>query len=81
MSFVLLTRVSDIRKFLSCMKDWPMPPTFSEYEKIIKDAVGESGLMEFLRVDLGSTLRKDPAAKAFQIVRIIAGNPLIMKLM
>jgi uncharacterized protein (DUF302 family) len=55
--------------------------TFSEYEKIIHGVVGEADLMEFLRLDLGATLRKDPAAKAFQIVRIIAGNPLIMKQM
>jgi hypothetical protein len=56
-------------------------PTFSEYEEIIKSVVGEADLIEFLRLDLGSILRKDPAAKAFQIVRIIAGNPLIMKQM
>jgi len=55
--------------------------TFQDYEKLINSEIGEAGLMEFLRVDLGSTLRKDPAAKSFQIVRIIAGNPLIMKKM
>lgn len=55
--------------------------SFSEYEKIIQGAVGEAGLMEFLRLDLGDVLRRDPSAKAYQIVRIIAGNPLIMKQM
>jgi uncharacterized protein (DUF302 family) len=37
--------------------------------------------MEFLRLDLGAALQKDPAVKAYKIVRIIAGNPLIMKQM
>jgi uncharacterized protein (DUF302 family) len=56
-------------------------PTFEEYASIIHAAVGSADLMEFLRLDLGSVLRKDPAAKAYKIVRIVAGNPLIMKQM
>jgi hypothetical protein len=35
--------------------------------------------MEFLRLDPGAVFRKDAAAKQFKMVRIIAGNPLIMK--
>jgi len=53
--------------------------SFAEFQKIIQGAVGAADLMEFLRLDLGGALRKDPAVQAFQIVRIIAGNPLIMK--
>jgi uncharacterized protein (DUF302 family) len=37
--------------------------------------------MKLLRLDLGGVMRRDPEAKAFKIVRIIAGNPLIMKRM
>jgi ABC-type antimicrobial peptide transport system permease subunit len=37
--------------------------------------------VEFLRLDPGEVFRKNPAAKAFKMVRIIAGNPLIMKIM
>jgi uncharacterized protein (DUF302 family) len=55
--------------------------SFAEYQKIIHGAVGGADLMEFLRLDLGGALRKDPASKAYKIVRIIAGNPLIMKQM
>jgi uncharacterized protein (DUF302 family) len=55
--------------------------TFSEYEAVIHDAVGSADLMEFMRLDLGMALRKDPAVAAYKIVRIIAGNPLIMKQM
>jgi uncharacterized protein (DUF302 family) len=55
--------------------------TFEAYTSVIQGAVGSADLMEFLRLDLGLALRKDPAAKAYKIVRIIAGNPLIMKQM
>ena len=56
--------------------------SFSELQKIINGAVGSADLMEFLRLDLGAPMRLDPTAKTHQkIVRIIAGNPLIMKQM
>ena len=55
--------------------------TFKEYEAVIHGVVGSADLMEFLRLDLGAALRKDPAVAAYKIVRIIAGNPLIMKQM
>jgi uncharacterized protein (DUF302 family) len=56
-------------------------PTFEEYSSVIRGAVGGADLMEFLRLDLGMALRKDPAVAAYKIARIIAGNPLIMKQM
>jgi hypothetical protein len=56
-------------------------PTFEEYAAIIRGVVGGADLMQFLRLDLGAVLRKDPAAKAYKIVRVIVGNPLIMKQM
>jgi hypothetical protein len=56
-------------------------PTFEEYSAVVHGAVGSADLMEFLRLDLGMALRKDPAVAAYKIVRIIAGNPLIMKQM
>jgi uncharacterized protein (DUF302 family) len=34
-----------------------------------------------IKKDLGTAIKKDPAAKSFRIVRIIAGNPLIMRQM
>jgi uncharacterized protein (DUF302 family) len=55
--------------------------TFAEYEAVIRGVVGDADLMEFLRLDLGAALRKDPSVAAYKIVRIIAGNPLIMKQM
>jgi len=55
--------------------------TFEEYGAVIRGVVGSADLMEFLRLDLGAALRKDPSVTAYKIVRIIAGNPLIMKQM
>jgi uncharacterized protein (DUF302 family) len=55
--------------------------TFEEYSAVIRGAVGSADLMEFMRLDLGAALRKDPSVAAYKIVRIIAGNPLIMKQM
>ena len=55
--------------------------SFEEYERMVKRALGPADLMEFMRLDPGAVLRKDPAAKTFKAVRIIAGNPLIMKKM
>jgi uncharacterized protein (DUF302 family) len=55
--------------------------TFEEFSSVIHSAVGSADLMEFMRLDLGSAIGRDPSAKAYKIVRIIAGNPLIMKQM
>jgi uncharacterized protein (DUF302 family) len=55
--------------------------SFSELQELVRNVVGSADLMEFMRLDLGGPLRLDPAVKAYKIVRIIAGNPLIMKQM
>ena len=55
--------------------------SMEEYASLVNGAVGTADLMEFMRLDPGAVLRKNPAAKAFKMVRIIAGNPLIMKQM
>jgi len=51
----------------------------AEVGKIVGHAVGLSGLMEFTRFDLGAILKKGRARKGPRILRIVAGNPLIMK--
>jgi uncharacterized protein (DUF302 family) len=53
--------------------------TLSDLEKTVQNAVGKSGLMEFTRFDFGEVLRKELGAKAPRSVRVVAGNPLIMK--
>jgi uncharacterized protein (DUF302 family) len=54
--------------------------SYAQYENVIQNAVGPAGLMEFLRLDLGEVLRRDSTIKhPYRMLRIIAGNPLIMK--
>lgn len=52
--------------------------TFAELEKVVHEAIGPSGFMEFARFDFGVVLRKRMEAGAPQSVRLVLGNPLIM---
>lgn len=54
--------------------------TFAEVEKVVQEATGQSGLMEFTRMDLGAILRKKNAAAA-RSLRFVVGNPVIMSQM
>jgi uncharacterized protein (DUF302 family) len=53
----------------------------AELEEAVNRAAGPTGLIEFNRFDLGGVLRKEQGEKAPQIVRLLIGNPLIMKQM
>jgi uncharacterized protein (DUF302 family) len=55
--------------------------TYAELEKIVEDAIGSSGFMEFARFDIGAVLRKRSGAQTPQILRFVLGNPLIMSQM
>jgi uncharacterized protein (DUF302 family) len=55
--------------------------SYSELERFIQNAAGASGLMEFVRFDLGAVMRKANGEKAPRSVRFLIGNPLIMKQM
>ena len=55
--------------------------TYAELEDIVRKAVGSSDLMEFTRFDLGEILRKEHGTTAPRSLRLVAGNPLIMKQM
>src|SRR5258707_1258036 len=52
-----------------------------ELERIVHRAVGSSDLMEFTRFDQGAILRKELGVQAPRVLRLVAGNPLIMKQM
>ncbi len=54
---------------------------FAEVESVVNKAIGTSGLMEFTRFDIGEILRKEYGEEAPKILRMVIGNPLIMKLM
>jgi hypothetical protein len=51
----------------------------AEMHRVVDPATEPNDLMEFMRLDLGGVLYKENEARTLRIVRIIAGNPLIMK--
>ncbi len=53
--------------------------SFAAVEAVVRNAVGPSGFMEFIRFDLGEIMQKDRGERAPRSVRIVIGNPLIMK--
>jgi uncharacterized protein (DUF302 family) len=55
--------------------------TYAELENVIQKVLGPSGLMEFTRFDLAEILRKQQGKKSPKSLRLVAGNPLIMKQM
>jgi len=56
-------------------------PGWQELEEAINTFIGPSGFMEFTRFNLGQILSKAQGASAPKIVRIVLGNPLVMKQM
>ena len=48
-------------------------------EEVVHGAIGSSNLMEFVRFDAGEVLRKERNGQGPKILRLIVGNPLIMK--
>jgi uncharacterized protein (DUF302 family) len=55
--------------------------TYEEMEKLVQNAVSQTGLMEFLRLDAGAVLAKAGVTGNPKSVRLIIGNPLIMQSM
>lgn len=55
--------------------------TLSELEKVIRAAVGQSGFMEFMRFDHSEVVHKGETGERPGIVRLVIGNPLIMRQM
>ena len=53
--------------------------TAAELERVVEGAIGPSGLIEFARFDAGEVLRKERAEQGAHILRLVVGNPLIMK--
>ena len=53
--------------------------TAAELEDVVHRATGSSNLMEFVRFDAGDVLRKACGGHGPQILRLVVGNPLIMK--
>jgi len=58
-----------------------MASNMRELTQNVSEAVGSSGLMEFARFDQGEILRKEPGSAQRKILRLLVGNPLIMKML
>src|SRR5262245_33338952 len=53
--------------------------TFAELERAVQKGLGGTGLMMFMELDLGAILRLETGIDEPKIVRLVIGNPLIMK--
>src|SRR5688572_22457766 len=53
--------------------------TIGDLEQVVQGAIGSSQLMEFVRFDAGEVLRKEPGGQGPRMLRLLVGNPLIMK--
>ena len=53
--------------------------TLEDLERVVNAATGAAGLMQMARFDIGEVLRKDSGEGAPKSVRLVIGNPLIMK--
>jgi len=51
----------------------------AEMEKVVNPVTQPNNLMEFVRFNIGEVLQKDNGTTKPRILRIVAGNPLIMK--
>src|ERR1700733_8109811 len=67
--------IEELKKRLKGVHD------LAEFAQIIDAAVGSVGLLEFLSLDLGAALRVGPLRHPYRMIRIIAGNPMIMRSM
>lgn len=68
----------DMREFatkVAAAKSW------QELEQVIHGFIGPSGYMEFTRFNMGQILSKDQGPAAPKILRLVVGNPLVMKQM
>ena len=55
--------------------------TYDELEQVVRRAVGLSGLMEFVRFEIGAVNRKVRGIETPRSLRFLVGNPLIMQQM
>ena len=53
--------------------------TIADVEEVVHGAIGSSDLMEFIRFDAGEVLRKERNGQGPKMLRLVVGNPLIMK--
>jgi hypothetical protein len=54
-------------------------PSAAALRRLVEDAVGPNGLLEFIRFDFGLVLAKDEPPTRRGAVRFMLGNPLVMR--
>lgn len=52
-----------------------------ELQRLVHNAVGPSDLIEFMRLDQGAVVRSEPGHDVGNVMRLLVGNPLIMRKM
>ena len=67
---------TDLREFERAMG---AAKTLAELQKVVLGAVGPSEFMEFARYDPGYVLRKERGGEGPKMLRLVVGNPLIMR--
>ena len=53
--------------------------SFPDLERIVRSGLGPTDLMLFVEFDLGDILRREAGSTTPRIIRLVMGNPLIMK--
>jgi uncharacterized protein (DUF302 family) len=53
--------------------------SFPALERVVRSSLGRTDLMLFAEFDLGDILRRETGSETPKILRIVIGNPLIMK--
>ena len=53
--------------------------SFAELKSAVEKGLSEAGLMLFMQLDHGAVVRKETGRDVPRIVRLLIGNPLIMK--
>jgi uncharacterized protein (DUF302 family) len=66
----------DVAEFARAAKD---AQTLTELEDVVRRGLGKTGLMMFMEFDHGAILRKETGLDSPKIVRLVIGNPLVMK--
>jgi len=64
---------------LTFARDVASARTSADLERVVNAATGPAGLMQMAHFDIGEVLRKELGDRAPKSVRLIIGNPLIMK--
>jgi uncharacterized protein (DUF302 family) len=53
--------------------------SFADLEHVVQSGLGRTNLMLFAEFDLGDILRRETGSRTPRIIRLVVGNPLIMK--